>query len=228
MKHMKYIWVLSLLMAGVAQASVLTVSNWDGHNTNTYMTVWTVTAAADGNDILYSWSRTGDLDGLGGADDTLTFDLRHKAFTGSSFSSPDVTLGTSFDLAGAAAQHFGPGGDLDNNQSFQLSIESISFTQGESLGWVASFDGFTDLAKYTTEDETVYFGTIGAEVVTNSAVTFPSAQQVLTVSMIGSDNGNRFRDLDFSVTTAIPEPATLGLVAFMGGGLFFIRRLIQI
>ena len=238
MKKMKYAVAVALLMAGASQASVLTALNWDSNNaSNTPGVVYqqfTVTSAVDGNDILYSWTRTGNLDG-GTVNDTLSFDLRAKAWTGSSFDGTDVTLGTSYNLGndysgtGTPNQHFGPSGDIDNNQSFQLSMENISFTQGEALGWVATFDGFSAISKYAAEAETVYFGTAGAEVRTadGAAQNFTGPLQVLTVSMIGSDNNNRFRDVDFSFTTAIPEPATLGMVAAFGGGILFIRRLLQ-
>ncbi len=215
-----------LVMNGLASAAVVSVNNWDGHQTGTYASVWTISAAADGNDVVYSWSRTGNLDGLG-TNDTLSFDLRHEAFTGSSFSSPNVTLGSSFDLGGATNQHFGPNGDLDNNQSFRLSIENITFTQGEGLGWEATFNGFSDMAKFISEAEDVYIGTTDAEIVSAAGVPLSSPLQVLTVSMIGSDNANRFRDFDFAFTTAeaaaVPEPSSFA--ALIGGiGLLAFRR----
>ncbi|MDF7826806.1 hypothetical protein P4B35_22455 [Pontiellaceae bacterium B12227] len=226
-----------LLMAGAAQATVISVANWDGNNasdTGVVYNQFTVTSAVDGNDILYSWTRTGNLDG-GTINDTLSFDLRLEAWTGSSYTSPDVTLGTAYNLGndytgtGSPQQHFGPGGDLDNNQSFQLSIENVSFTQGEALGWGATFDGFSAISKFIAESEDVYFGADNAEVVNVATANqpFTGPLQVLTVSMIGSDNNNRFRDLDFSFTTAIPEPAVLSFIAIFGGGLLVSRRLFK-
>lgn len=229
MKKIVQLVGICFLLAGATHASVLSVINWDGNNTGTYFSVWNVTAAADGNDVVYSWTRTGDLDGLGTADDTLTFDLRHKAFTGSSYSDPDVTLGTSYNLGGATDQHFGPAGDLDNNQSFRLSMEKISFTQGEALGWTATFDGFSAISKYGS-DANYYVGIDDAEVfLAQGDGTFPFTGPLDTLVITSSGlNNSRFRDLGFSYTTGIPEPATLGLVALFGGGILFVRRRLSI
>jgi len=40
----------------------------------------------------------------------------------------------------------------------------------------------------------------------------------------GGGAGNVTATFDGSKTTVIPEPATLGLVALMGGGMLFIRK----
>lgn len=227
-----------LMMAGAAQAKVINITNWDGNNASveglTYPFEWNVKAADSGNDVLYTFTRTGDLDDIGASDDTLTFDLRLKAWTGSSFDGTDVTLGTVYDLSGdwdssvaanTPQQHFGPGGDIDNNQSYQLSMENISFVQGENLGWDAAFDGFSAISKYGTDNTTYYFGTTEAESVFMTGdgdTVFSGPLDILTVT--ATANGNRFRDLDFGFTTAIPEPATLGLVVAFGGGILFVRR----
>ncbi|WP_162030973.1 MULTISPECIES: PEP-CTERM sorting domain-containing protein [unclassified Lentimonas] len=183
-------------------------------------------------------TRTGDLDG-GTVDDTLTFDLRLKGFTGSSYTSPDVTLGTAYDLSAdwdsvydattnpvpTPLQHFGPGGDIDNNQSFQLSIENIFFDQGEGDGWAATFDGFSAISKYGTDNTTYYFGTTAAESIFMTGdgdAGFSGPVDVLTVT--ATANGNRFRDLDFAFTTAIPEPGTYALLPGLTGLAFVMAR----
>ena len=202
-----------LLMAGTVRASVLTVNNWDGNNVSSNWNQWAVSAASNGNDIVYSWSRTGNLDG-GTVNDTLSFDLRLKAWTGSSFDGTNVTLGTVYNIAGdknlstnAPNQHFGSGGDLDNNQSFQLGIENISFTQGEGNGWVAGFDGFSAVSRFAGEaGDTFYFGIDHAETITttNTVANMPYAAPVQVLTVTATDNNNRFRDLDFSFTTTEP------------------------
>jgi hypothetical protein len=73
--------------------------NWEANDdtatgSNPERSFFDVTIAEDGNDIVYSWTKTADLDGLANTNDTLSFDLRYEAFTGSSFSSQDLTLGT--------------------------------------------------------------------------------------------------------------------------------------
>ncbi|MEM7391735.1 MAG: Ig-like domain-containing protein, partial [Verrucomicrobiota bacterium] len=170
------------------------VNNWDGHNIGTFATVWTVSAATNGNDVLYSWTRTGDLDGLG-TDDTLSFDLRLRTYTGSSFDGTDVNLGTAYNVAGDTDlnppnQHFGPNGDIDNNQSFQLSIENISYTQGEGLGWEAAFGGFTAISKYGGDSD-YYVGAADAEVFLaqgDGDFPFTGPLDVLTVTSSGVNN----------------------------------------
>ncbi len=202
---------ICLVTNGAVNAATINFNNFAGNATTSG--IFAVSSAIDGNDVVYTFTGTGDIDGLGGSNDTFTFDLRHEAFTGSSLSGSDVILGTSFDLAGSTEQHFGPANDLDNNQSFQLSIENINFVQGEGLGYVASFDGFTDFDKFINEAEDVYFGTTNAIVVNAADVPIPGgSQEVLTVSIIGGDAGNRFRNLDFGFTVdAIPEPSSTAL-----------------
>ncbi|MEI6891521.1 MAG: PEP-CTERM sorting domain-containing protein [Pontiella sp.] len=224
---------IGFLAVGAAQASVISLINWHGNLANDAgedFNQFTVSSAIDGNDIVYSWSRTGDLDGQG-MEDTLSFDLRLKAWTGSSYAALDVTLGTAYNLGadysgvGSPSQHFGPGGDLDNNQSFQLSLENINFTQGEELGWTASFDGFSVISKYGGASN-FYVGTTGAEAFLsqgNGNLGFTGPLDVLTITSIGVNN-SRFRSLGFSFTTAIPEPTSLGLIAAFGGGIIFVRR----
>ncbi|WPJ96229.1 PEP-CTERM sorting domain-containing protein [Coraliomargarita algicola] len=237
-----FIWLAAAgLFSTSAQAATVAAGvNWEAVDLGASgeTSQFTVTVEADGNDWLYTWTKTGDLDGLGTSNDTLTFKLRSAAFTGSSYSSETgaVTLGTAFDysvgdtVTTPTDQHFGPAYDLDNNQSFQLSIEEIVFTQGEDLGWAATFDGFSAISRYIgQDDETFYFGTIGAEVVTTPAtesvadIPFSGPVQVLTVT--ATDNNNRFRDLDFSFTVAVPEPGSYALLAgFTGMALVMLRR----
>ncbi|MEI6891522.1 MAG: putative glycoside hydrolase [Pontiella sp.] len=203
------------------QAAVITVSNWDGNNVGAWGN-WTISATNSGSDILYSWSRTGDLDG-GTLEDIFSFDLRLKAWTESSYAVQDMILGTAYNLGAdysgtnSPNQHFGPGGDLDNNQSLQLSVENINFTQGEGLGWTASFDGFSAISKYGG-NSSYYVGTTGAEAFLsqgNGNLGFTGPLDVLTITSIGVNN-SRFRDLDFSFMMASPErPSTASSFWFM-------------
>lgn len=190
-----------------------------------HSSVWNISAAPSGKDILYTWTRTGDLDG-GTRNDTLSFDLRLRAFTGSSYRAPHVTLGKRYDLGAdwdsAAAkttlnQHFGPGDDLDMNQSFQLSIENIKFVQGESWGWDATFNGFSAISRFGREKSLFYFGVKKAETIRskgNGSSGYSGPVNKLTVT--ATTNANRFRDLYFAFTTAKAgqkSPATAKVVS---------------
>ena len=220
-------------MIGTTQAASVIIGNWDSNNTSSHAN-FTISVAADGNDWVYSWTRTGNLDGLGNTADTLSFDLRSSAFTGSSFDtvSGDLTLGTSHDytLGGTVTtpgQHFGPGGDVDNNQSFQLSIENIVYTSGDGGSETAVFNGFSGISVYANPggNNTYYFGTTGAEVLVPAAspVSFTTTD-VLTVT--SAQAGERFRDTDFSFeveVVPIPEPSSAALLG-IGLGAFVLRR----
>ena len=209
-----------------AQAVTHDVINWGPSTTGTYVD-WSIASSADGDDVLYTFTQTGDMDGLGSIDDTLSIVLRHEGFTGSSFDGTDVTLGTSFNLNIAAlGDNFGPDGDIDNNQSFQVSIDSVSFVQGESLGWVATFDGFSQILSTTSLGVVNYMGTVGAQTITgitgNQQLNLADLE-VLTLT--ATSNNNRFRSLDFSVTTAVPEPATYALLGgLLALGFVMVRR----
>ncbi|MFC5051811.1 PEP-CTERM sorting domain-containing protein [Rubritalea spongiae] len=222
-------------MAGVSQAAIVNAGiNWEAADigqsgeTNQFM----VTVAADGNDWLYTWTKTGDLDGLGNAADTLSFNLRSSAYTGSSFDGTDLSLGTAFDysvggtVTTPADQHFGPDYDLDTNQSFQLSIENIVYTSGDGGPETAVFNGFSAISVYANPAgaQTFYVGTTGAEVLTPSGVDLGfSPVDVLTVT--STVNAKRLRDLDFSFeVAAVPEPSSVALLGIGFGALALRRR----
>ncbi|WPJ96281.1 PEP-CTERM sorting domain-containing protein [Coraliomargarita algicola] len=213
----------SLTLAQTSNANTVSVAGWEavdlGQSGETGQ--FTVSVVADGNDWLYTWTKTGDLDGLGNANDTLSFQLRSSAFEGSSFSEGDVTLGTAFDYSEGGTyttpeyQHFGPVDDIDANQSFQLSIENINYTSGDAGDETAVFSGFSSINVFANPDglQTFYFGTVGAQVLTpaSSAVTFTTVD-VLTVTSTAA--AKRFRDVGFSFEVAvIPEPGTYALLA---------------
>ena len=189
-----------------------------------HSSVWNISAAPSGKDILYTWTRTGDLDG-GTRNDTLSFDLRLRAFTGSSYRAPHVTLGRRYDfgaewdskVSGSTPnQHFGTGGDLDMNQSFQLSIENIKFVQGEAWGWDATFNGFSEVSRFGREKSLFYFGVKNAEAIRskgNGSSGYSGPVNKLTVT--ATTNANRFRDLYFAFTIAKSgqkSPATAKVV----------------
>lgn len=89
-----------------------------------------------GDPTTYSFTLVNDLDGSG-VDDTLTFDFVYTIYTGSTISGGDVTLGTTETIASTGNSHFGqyPTDDPDLNtlstgDSFRLSIQNISYTDG--------------------------------------------------------------------------------------------------
>ena len=181
---------------------------------------------------LLSWfSFTGmaDLDGLGNAADTLTFDLRHEAFVGCSFDGTDVNLGTLFDqtaggpLTVPADQHFGPNNDadeqnaLDSNQSFRISIENIVYTSGDGGNEMATFDGFQEFSIFgmptATEEHLLELN--AADVLTPgmNVTTLPTPIDALTLTATTAENRVRDLDFDFSVdTVAVPELSAFALL----------------
>ena len=108
-----------------------------------------------GDPTTYSFTLVNDLDG-GGVDDTLTFDFVYTIYTGSTISGGDVTLGTTQTIASPGNLHFGqyPTGDPNTNamlpgDSFRLSIQNISYTNGEGGSRAAvRFLGFERFTKY--------------------------------------------------------------------------------
>ncbi|CAA6692734.1 MULTISPECIES: putative glycoside hydrolase [unclassified Lentimonas] len=103
----------------------------------------------DGADLVYAvtWSGS-DYDG-DGANDTFTFDLRVKAFSGSTYTY-DATPGLSSVTLGSASDvtdingNLGVGDDydLDAGESLQITVENAAVS---ASGFVATFDGFKQM-----------------------------------------------------------------------------------
>ena len=167
-------------------------------------------------DHTFTFDITADLDN-DAIDDTFSFLLRVEAFTGSTFDevTNEVTLGTEYDLFvdGApttANQHFGPGFDLDNGQSFRLSIESISYQRGGvDLDESFSFTGFTNVGRFGGAGGTAYYGLTDVESITHDVIGPANFSGPVTELVVTSNINNvRYRDLNFQFNIAGSEVLT--------------------
>jgi hypothetical protein len=140
--------------------------------------------------------------------------------------------------------------DFDNGETFRLSVQLYTgYTDENNRGtevtdlYTVSTLGASMRIRTTGSYGLALTNTVGG-VGTSFDVVTPEADGVgssnttvdysfgplavtspLIVTSIGNDNGapyvQQLKTMDFNI---IPEPATLGLVAAMGGGLLFIRR----
>ncbi|MDF7806651.1 hypothetical protein P4E94_04320 [Pontiellaceae bacterium B12219] len=221
----------SLILAGIAQASVVQMYalNGDGTGGAVYVdgagVTESVVRSIDGDDMVYSFAVTGaDLDGGGANDDALSWDVRFEAFNSSYDAGLGVTLGSSL-VATNDGGEFNPV-DLtwNTDQAIKFTVENINLTA--DAGYEATFDGFASM--WLTAG-TYYLGTgAGTEEVVHTANVALSFDPVTELVISTAANNERNRNLTGNFTVAIPEPASLGLVAVFGGGILFIRRFMQI
>jgi hypothetical protein len=231
MKKILCILGMGLLMVGTAQAAVVTMSNLSGDGSSSGVTfdggavTETITLSTNGNNLVYSYNVTGlDLDGVGDTADTMSWDVVFSAFDESSVSvDGEVTLGTQVAAAYDVGE-FNVGTDSTTwvaNESIQFSVENIVLSDAN---YEATFDGFTSM---WFSGGSYYVGT-GADTTeftleSNDAQTFSSAQEVLTLTAQASER-NRNLTGSFSVTTAIPEPATIGMLGLGAFVTLMIRK----
>ena len=222
-----------LLGASVAQAAVVSITGFDA--SSTAISSFTVTATAN-NPTVYSFTRTGNLDG-GTVNDTLSFDLTYTLYTGSTFDGTGAgTLGTSVAQANLGNAHFinNYTGDTDTNSvaagdSMTLSVSNLSYTSGEGFtAPVLAFNGFNEISKFGNGTADIYLGADGSDVRTISSANEPlSLGGVTSLTMTASAVSNqRWRDLDFSFTVpdAVPEPSSTSLLGLAGLVLILRRR----
>jgi len=229
----RVIMMISLgCLAGAASADTVsfilkpavTASSINGSGANLAITMVT-----NGLDLVYTTTYSGvDLDGGGVGDDTLSWDTRLEAFEASSLS--EVGANGQITVVGAnkmQATADGTNGFIPlggwRDDTLKFSIENVSLTA--DAGYTASFDGFTGMwltsGDYYIGEGT---GTFNLPVAANSTQSFAAQDTLLITTWNGTD---RNRDLQGSFTV-IPEPATLGLVAAFGGGILFVRRILQV
>jgi hypothetical protein len=191
-----------------------------------------------GDPTTYSFTLVNDLDG-GGVDDTLTFDFVYTIYTGSTISGGDVTLGTTQTIASPGNAHFGqyPTGDPNTNamlpgDSFRLSIQNISYTDGEGDSNIARFLGFERFTKFGGSSDgqdlllgTTSYTTLDVGTSTSSVVDFGgyvADDLVLTTNITSGSANQRFRDLHFDFEV-VPEPSSTALLG-LGGLALMLRR----
>ena len=118
-----------------SQAATVSINSFDAQHTSTSGFSINHAHAVDGT-VTYSFSITGNLDG-GTVNDTMSFDLVYKLYTGSTISGSDVTLGTQVAHAQdpITNSHFMNAyvGDTNTNtlttgDSMTMEITNISYT----------------------------------------------------------------------------------------------------
>ncbi|MEP2774657.1 MAG: putative Ig domain-containing protein [Luteolibacter sp.] len=163
-----------------------------------------ITLAADGNDAVMSLSITNqNLDGICGDNDTLSWDVRVKGYSGGSYTlngnNSAAQLGTSVPV-GMIDNEFGVSGTdlrfVDDRESIQYSVENVVLTTDAIA--TAQFDGFDGLWA-TTGSYILGIGPSGLESKTlaaNGELSLSPAT-VLTLTSTGKE---RLRDLDGDFT----------------------------
>lgn len=219
-----------------AQAATINWTSFDANGGDAAGYTVTKSHALDGT-VTYSFTRTANLDG-GTVNDTLSFDLVYKMYTGSTFAGGDVTLGTQVAAQNPISDaHYMNAyvGDADGNQvaagdSFTMTVQNLTYSSGEGFtSPTLSFNGFTSIKKFGGGTADVYLGTTGATTETIGGTGSALALGGVTeLTMTASANSNqRWRDLAFSITVPdadpIPEPTSAALIG-LGISSALLRR----
>jgi len=116
--------------------------------------------------------------------------------------------------------HMGLNGDGIVNMSGDSIIRTPDLGFASQLGGSGSgVINMTDNAKFRFDGDQVAGGQ-AANIIAQGWITAPGAGESIVASY---DAGN-----DWTEFTVIPEPATLGMVALMGGGMLWIRKRLMI
>ncbi len=227
LQNSAYTLMLSLILPLSASADIINIANLAPNDSGNIVSGFTVSGGAlVGSTRTFTLTQTGDLDS-GTLDDTLSFDLIYNAYTGSTFSGGDVTLGT------ASTPNVNNVNWHNNNfttgNTLSLEVANISYADGEG-DETAVFNGFTSIrsisfgAGPTTPagDIDYYVGLVGATTVTGDPTFTPSLTSngtSPTLFFTAANGPVRLRDIDLqfeTVTAAVPEPSSFALI----GGVF--------
>lgn len=113
-----------------------------------------IAKAADGADVVYSFSiENQDLDGVGGSNDSLTWDIRYRGFRGGDVTLSSVKLGEQAQVF-SSDEYFGVSNKryVDEADSIQFSVENVVLKSDG--GAKVQFNGFDGL--YGSNDSYVF------------------------------------------------------------------------
>lgn len=225
----------SLCTLSTINAAVIQFTNLDADlSNNGGLQGFTPTLSTSGQVVTYSFNQTGDIDGAGIADDTLSFDILYTAFAGSTVAANgDVTLGTQIQPITNNINFVQ--NNFEDGDTLGLEIVNINYIDGEGDETIA-FDGFNAIAVVNfaqTPDGVldVHVGLAGATAINldptnqNLDITSNGADSSLFFTIAPGDGPVRLRDVDFQFhLNPIPEPSTSLLLSLILFGSMFIRR----
>lgn len=158
-----------------------------------------ITKAKDGLDVVYSFSLVNqDFDGVGGLNDSLSWDIRVKGFTQGRIADSSVTLGTP-SQAYMQDEYFGVSDEryVDSGDSIQFTAENVVLEAEE--GTSVQFNGFDGV--YGSDDTYIFgVGESGLKVVVtedDDDFTFAPTE---TLTLSCPTDKFRLRDLTGSFT----------------------------
>ena len=172
------------------------------------------------------------LDSVGTADDEITFEL---GLLGTGDNTVNGIAGDKNAYFAVASDNGGDDTLLENDEGLTISYAGATVTLGAGATETASiaFDGFTGFSAWNFTPGSESFnvsGTVASDATAQTvaanggAYSLLATEDVFTIEgNVGSSRYSRFLT-GVTVTTTIPEPATLGLVVASGAGILFIRR----
>jgi len=236
MKNIKYISAFTLLSV-FAYSQTYVTDNIVGFDADELVNSgYTITPTTVGNEVIYDFTQTGDLDGLGIADDTFSFTVTATYLEGTTFDGTTLTLGTTagtVTTSGTGGLNWGSG-DSDEGDSLVFSLSGVSYTRGENGKNDVIFNGFTQTLSAGNNNVTdIVIGEGTDFVLYDDATRFTDLDNTVTdtsqyvYNYITRESGGAIvslRDLDFSfqLEDTIPEPSSAALLGL--GGLALIAR----